>query len=437
MEIIIANNYMYHIQQVITDPTKTYTGVLTVEKAESIFIEVFKAKPPLIILDTTINDISYKNATLDFCQKLRIQLPNTRIIIIHQEEQAQKDSVLSPIINLGIYDLVVVNEENEFMFSQMLDDVLRQPKTLSDVFRYHDYSSRPTDEMKIKKEKEIQIKEVEKIVIKEKEVIKHKHIYINNNNIAFINFSNHCGSTFLSTNISKILSDMLESVYYVETPTRHSMRMYNMFDLNLQSKFLNHQNLDFNLSPLKYQNLNLIINSPQKTTPVSDYWVKLMNMNSSVVFDLGTHYLEDEDTYHNLSNFKKVFVVIDPLPLTFSQFASNVVPKLLPMKHNIHFIINHYNSAVDLGELKGELKRHFGSCPITTVKEVPIELLYTAENDNKLLVDLKLKGAEEFKSDCYKVISDFIPKELIPREKGLFKKFKKKNRVTDLVAKEN
>lgn len=252
----------------------------------------------------------------------------------------------------------------------------------------------------IKNTGNIRVKDNEVKIVKEYKFLKAK------NNIGIINLSEQAGSTFLTMNISALLSHKKLDVSVVEIPTRDDKHdIYHHLNLNNfeydKDKYLQKyiydniplENINLNESYVEYQKIKYFINHEGVNL---DNWSEENNINflniinrfSSInLYDIGNK-LGDKNVDYLLNFLDCCVVVVDPLPykLLQSQKRFNLIKTLLNSKGvDVVYVINKYLDDIKIKYIEDYLDIS-NTCNIPFVKP---EVLYNAAYSLKTAYDLE------------------------------------------------
>lgn len=303
------------------------------------------------------------------------------------------------------------------------------PKQLEDT----DSKNKEKFEEANKNNDDREIRYIEKEIIIEKQVkvpvLKYKSIYtgIQSKLIAILNLSDDAGSTFITLNLAKALSEYNILTSVIEPPIKKT----DIFDIIGLEYRLNKISEGESLKFYSYaHHINdgeklekdretiedgIVWLVPDPRKPLIKNWdyykmMKLIYASKKApitLIDCGNNF-EHESIKPILSEVDMVLVVIDPLP---SEIMNNVdkLDELIEMKEkglNVEFVINKWNSGVD----KKMLLQFLKISPIMYIPFIDIDLVYGAIYKCKIPYSI-----HEVKDKLEKQFTHFI-KKVIPIE---------------------
>lgn len=280
--------------------------------------------------------------------------------------------------------------------------------------------------------------------IEKVEVIKTVYSNIPQKNIGIVNLSRRAGSTFVTLNIAKALSDkgVLTSVIEIS-----SKKPYLFDYLGVQQKLLA-DDMDFN----DYLYVNDIIENSDTRKKKLLYedcilWmlfnplrrinksleeehvysmIKFSKNNSVNLWDIGSH-LENLEFKEILNILDTVLLIVDPLPpeIIQNEKALHNFKKLLQQGLEGYVIINKHNRGVNVKELI----EYLGCSPVTYIPYINPEQIYEAVYHYKIPYELpKVREVLNHKIDI--LIEKVLLYGKISKEKNNrynpFKHFKKR-----------
>lgn len=298
------------------------------------------------------------------------------------------------------------------------------------------------------------IRYIEKEIIREKEVkVKvpvYKEVYtgIPKQLIIIANLSKRAGSTFVTLNLAKALSDLKILCSVIENP----VEPYIFDTIGLEQRLIKNRGEDFEFYSyphLIYENKKIekdmetiedgiiwLVSDPRKPLIQEQHWdyYKMMKLlyasrkASISILDIG--YNIDKDYIKPiLDEADKIFIVIDPMPTEIMQ-NKKLFDDLLELKKDglpIEFIINRWTSGID----KKQLLNHLKITPLALIPAIDLKLIHKAIYDCKIPYSVS-EIKEELSIPFNNIVKRIIPSEFITEEKaktGYFKnKFFKKNK---------
>ncbi len=284
-------------------------------------------------------------------------------------------------------------------------------------------SRRDTVEMKVQEENSGHI-----------EIIKTVYKNIPQKNIGVVSLSEKAGSTFISLNLVKELSQSNMTVSYIEMPFKapHAFEQLGLFykleeydkkvdevlfieDLLEENAFNN-----LNKSLLQDQNITWLTMHPSisrlstEETSLSEL-IHRCRFSSVNIMDVGK--VKDiNDLSKMMYKMDHLLLIIDPLPweIARNEAMLKALKETLNKRNHLIMLVNKFHKEVHMKELR----EYLDFSPIITVSHIDIGYIYKAIYNLKVPIEIKecSKGLSE---DMKKITELIVPKDiLVKKSKG-------------------
>jgi hypothetical protein len=395
-----------------------------------------------VSLSTLIVDMDCANseAVIKGLKLYRMNRSDVRIILF-APGKVPGDNLISQLVSIGIWDIVapeipvIENEDEEVIFDvwPYIKQRIENKATYGDAARWHyelTFSTNKENDEKENSTKE-KISNRTKIITKTEVIVEEKITFIPNNMIAVINLSKKAGSSFLTLNLAKLLSENNVSVSILENPISSDGRTY-LFDI-LGIELSVDEDFHFYSVPHEIKKKNrinpnhvivdenleyLIVNPQMDKIEQWSYEDTLKYLNSSKnnvkIIDIGEIYaknFEKNPFFKLIQEVDYLLVMVNPLP---HEMLSNVelleyLTELAKEHDNIHFIINKWSQGIDEKFISKTKIDYINSVKIPFLKP---ELIYSSIYKQK--VPLEINEIREVLQDSLaQTVKIFYPELLL------------------------
>lgn len=404
---------------------------------EDQFIECIQAsmRVPLSTLIIDITNVR-ENVAYKGIQLLRVQKPNLRIILF-APGFIPGNSLIAACISLGIWDIVApeipdipedqeeLEEGQEIVFSHYITSRLETKANYADVVRWHTNSSLESfnekeDSKKNDKQKKQKINRESKQ--ESKVIYENRFVSTPNNIVTVINLTKKAGSSFISLNLAKLLSDYNLPVTYIDSPIGKG-EAYLQLGLYEDEEFYSlTQDIQEKVKPdidmlpvvngLKVStHIPTFLSKKEHNWNAEDTFYIAHHVSSGIsVFDLGYNY--DDERIEDLINISSlVIVVLEPNPteLTLEHerlaFIKELVDKaFLP----VVFVANKWSDAVNERKFEEDIEINL----LTTVSAIPLEMLHKSWFANNYVFPIEIDSLRENMIEEFKpILAELLTEE--------------------------
>lgn len=300
-----------------------------------------------------------------------------------------------------------------------------------------------TDKEKSEDTREIRYIETEKVIVKEviKKVPVYKEVYadISKMLISVVNLSERAGSTFITLNIAKALSEINVLTSVIEPPIKNK-KPYIFDAIGLEqrlNKTDDEESLEFYSYPHEILEGKKIIRDKETIEegiawivadarkPVINEWnyfkmMKLLYSSKKAgisILDIGSG-IEEEYMLEILEESDLILVVVDPMPVEIMQ-NFDLLERFLELKRKklpVQFLINKWTNGVN----KKEFLKATNITPLTYINNVNLAYIHECYYNYEIPYSHPLVK-KELQEPITKILSLFISKQL------LFKNTEEKN----------
>jgi len=271
---------------------------------------------------------------------------------------------------------------------------------------------------------------VEKIRYIEKQKIIEKKVYtgIEKKTVIVSNLTKCAGSTTLTLNLAKYLSNLNILTAVVEPPIEaptifHWVGIEERLNKSAGNKFYSYPHSIRENKTLKpnsefvFDGIAWIVADDRKDMIIDwnyNQMIKLIYASSLcpiTLIDIGSN-TGHESVKPILSNVDGILVVVDPFP-TYCMKQNHKLEEILKLKQEgfpIHFIVNKYNSGVK----DKDFLSFIGCEPLATIPAIELSYLYRANYSSNIVLDY-MEVFEKMSAPLEKILSVFIQKKFLKK----------------------
>jgi hypothetical protein len=404
----------------------------------------------MLILSIFKSEISHKRiqkkydiCEWDYCtdiDRIRTKLVNTFYDLAIVDEKV--------LFSNDIIELLSVRNIRVIIFSGDFEELENE---LNELVGFN--NDKDIDEPEVEEdENNLKIKVIEREKVIEKEIIKKETVYkpvysgIENKSIGVISLSKGSGSSFITMNLVKAISDFNVLTAIVEPPI-YEPYFYDAFAIKNKSilvdkKFISVPHLINEKKTITKDmefiddNISYLIQDPTLNNIDNWSYNKMMKLLYSTrspisIIDLGYN-LKSNLVKELINDLDILLVIIDPIPakIVNAYESLNVAKNISGCE--VVFVINKYNSGVNKKELINYLNT---KKEIITIPYCNFNLVY--ESYNKCMIPYEFKEIREtLKLGFNKVIKNILPIDLLRQNielqnKTKFRLFNKRNKIKE------
>jgi len=255
---------------------------------------------------------------------------------------------------------------------------------------------------------------------------------LNKNTIGVINLSKGAGSTFVTLNLAKAISESSLKVAVIEPPVRKptiydtigiEKQIYDIYDEDIFYSYphvIQREEEAEREREVLLDGIYWIVPDPRiKEIEKWDSYKMLKLINSSRkasinIIDIGNDY-KHESISDILGNLDMIIVVIDPFPskIINNEEKLDNLKKLENKGLNIKYVINKDNKGVN----KKTMLKFLEINPLTYIPFISPEIVYKSFYDCEIPYS-NSKGNEELKEAYYEILKHLVPTDLLEQSKN-------------------